>query len=39
VDAAILDIRRGKELVFCLAGSLSGCKIPFMFVTGYDDCA
>jgi hypothetical protein len=35
VDAAILDIRLGEELVYPLADYLSSKGVPFAFVTGY----
>jgi two-component sensor histidine kinase/CheY-like chemotaxis protein len=35
LDAAILDIRLGEELVYPLADDLSARGIPFVFVTGY----
>jgi len=35
VDAAILDINLGGELVYPLAQQLTDHKVPFMFITGY----
>jgi PAS domain S-box-containing protein len=35
IDAAILDINLGGELVYPLADRLLEAKIPFIFVTGY----
>ena len=35
VDAAVLDIRLGEELVYPLADDLHARGIPFVFVTGY----
>jgi CheY-like chemotaxis protein len=35
VDAAILDINLGGELVYSLADSLAAKNVPFVFVTGY----
>ncbi|CAN7673813.1 response regulator [Rhizobium sp. LjRoot98] len=36
VDAAILDIHLGDELVFPVAEELERRDIPFVFATGYD---
>ena len=36
IDAAILDIHLGDELVFPVAERLSLLDIPFVFATGYD---
>lgn len=36
VDAAILDIHLGDELVFPVAEELNSRGIPFVFATGYD---
>jgi CheY-like chemotaxis protein len=36
VDAAILDIHLGDELVFPVADELERRAIPFVFATGYD---
>ncbi|OLP58360.1 transcriptional regulator [Xaviernesmea oryzae] len=36
VDAAILDIHLGDELVFPVAERLAELDIPFVFATGYD---
>lgn len=36
IDAAILDIRLGRDLVYDVADRLSGRNVPFMFVTGYE---
>jgi CheY-like chemotaxis protein len=36
VDAAILDIHLGEELVFPVADELERRDIPFVFATGYD---
>jgi PAS domain S-box-containing protein len=35
IDAAILDINLGGELVYPLADKLVEAKVPFIFVTGY----
>lgn len=35
IDAAILDINLGGELVYPLAEKLIEAKVPFIFVTGY----
>jgi two-component SAPR family response regulator len=35
IDAAILDINLGGELVYPLAEKLVEAKVPFIFVTGY----
>jgi two-component SAPR family response regulator len=35
VDAAILDVNLGGELVYPLADILTAREIPFIFVTGY----
>jgi CheY-like chemotaxis protein len=35
VDAAVLDIMLGNELVYPLADSLSARSIPYVFATGY----
>lgn len=39
LDAAILDIKLGSDLVFRLADDLARLDVPFMFVTGYDGYA
>jgi CheY-like chemotaxis protein len=36
VDAAILDVSLGGEMVFPVAEALQARSIPFMFATGYD---
>jgi len=36
IDAAILDVHLGDELVFPVADELELRKIPFVFATGYD---
>jgi ActR/RegA family two-component response regulator len=36
VDAAILDVHLGDELVFPVAEELERRDIPFVFATGYD---
>ena len=36
IDAAILDIHLGEELVFPVAEKLDELDIPFVFATGYD---
>lgn len=36
VDAAILDVHLGEEMVFPVAEELGECDIPFVFATGYD---
>lgn len=36
IDAAILDINLGQELVYPVADALFTKNIPFMFTTGYD---
>lgn len=36
VDAAILDIHLGDELVFPVAERLEHLDVPFIFATGYD---
>ncbi|WP_210528746.1 response regulator [Rubellimicrobium arenae] len=36
IDAAVLDINLGGEMVFPLAEALRGRGVPFVFVTGYD---
>ena len=35
VDAAILDINLGGELVYPVAHLLADRRVPFMFITGY----
>jgi two-component SAPR family response regulator len=35
VDAAILDINVGGEMVYPLADALAAGGVPFVFVTGY----
>ena len=35
IDAAILDINLGGEMVYPLADVLADARIPFVFVTGY----
>jgi PAS domain S-box-containing protein len=35
VDAAVLDVNLGGELVYPLADVLSAGRVPFIFVTGY----
>jgi len=37
VDAAVLDINLGGEMVYPLADVLAAARIPFAFVTGYGD--
>lgn len=37
VDAAVLDIRLGKELVFPAADILVQSSVPLVFFSGYDD--
>jgi DNA-binding response OmpR family regulator len=37
IDAAVLDVLLGTELVFSLADLLVDRNIPFMFVTGCDE--
>ncbi|WP_426240303.1 hypothetical protein [Pararhizobium sp. DWP1-1-3] len=34
VEAAVLDIRIGEDTVYEVADSLTGSRVPFMFVTG-----
>jgi CheY-like chemotaxis protein len=36
IDAAILDINIGSEMVFPLARTLRARRIPFVFTTGYE---
>lgn len=36
VDAAILDVHLGDELVFPVAEKLEEADIPYVFATGYD---
>ena len=36
VDAAILDVHLGDELVFPVAEELENRLVPFVFATGYD---
>jgi len=36
VDAALLDVNLGGELVYAVADALLARAIPFVFVTGYD---
>ncbi|CUX68045.1 putative response regulator receiver (CheY-like protein) [Agrobacterium tumefaciens str. Kerr 14] len=36
VDAAILDVNLGDELVFPVAEKLEEADIPYVFATGYD---
>ncbi|MDP9840632.1 CheY-like chemotaxis protein [Neorhizobium huautlense] len=36
VDAALLDVNLGDEMVYPLADILTARKIPFVFCTGYD---
>ncbi len=36
IDAAILDVHLGDELVFSVAERLEALGIPFVFATGYD---
>jgi len=38
IDAAILDVHLGDELVFSVAERLEELGIPFVFATGYDPC-
>jgi DNA-binding response OmpR family regulator len=35
IDAAILDVNLGGELVFPVADVLAARRVPFIFVTGY----
>jgi hypothetical protein len=35
VDAAVLDINLGGEMVYPLADVLAAARIPFAFITGY----
>lgn len=35
IDAALLDIHLGGELVFPVADKLAACGVPFVFVTSY----
>lgn len=37
IDAAILDINLGGEMVFPLADELVTAAVPFVFTTGYDE--
>lgn len=37
IDAAILDVNLGGELVFPVAEALWNRNIPFVFATGYDE--
>jgi len=36
LDAAILDVNLGGDLVYPVAERLAGRGVPFVFVTGYD---
>src|SRR5678815_1317277 len=36
-DAAVLDIRLGRELSYPVAAVLKDRGVPFVFVTGYDN--
>jgi DNA-binding response OmpR family regulator len=38
LDAALLDINLGGELVFPLADRLAEAGVPFVLTSGYDDC-
>jgi hypothetical protein len=38
-DAAILDVKLGRELVYPLADKLMEVGVPFMFATGFDASA
>ena len=35
-DAAVLDVNLGGETVYPVADALTGHRVPFLFVTGYD---
>lgn len=35
IDAAVLDVNTGDEMVYPLADELTRLKVPFIFVTGY----
>jgi DNA-binding NtrC family response regulator len=35
IDAGILDINLGGEMVYPVAGALQARKVPFVFMTGY----
>lgn len=35
VEAAVLDIRLGEDLVYTLADALAATGVPFIFATGY----
>lgn len=35
-DAAVLDVRLGRELVYPLAEALIAAGVPFVFATGFD---
>ena len=37
IDAAILDVNLGADLVFPVADALAKRRIPFIFATGFDD--
>jgi two-component SAPR family response regulator len=37
IDVAILDVNLGADLVFPVADALARRRIPFIFVTGFDD--
>ena len=37
VDAAVLDVNLGGEVVYPLADALAAERVPFIFVTGYSD--
>jgi hypothetical protein len=35
VDAAVLDVNLGGELIYPLADVLAADRVPFVFITGY----
>jgi DNA-binding NtrC family response regulator len=39
IDAALLDVRLGRETSAAIADLLLARNIPFAFATGYSDCA
>jgi CheY-like chemotaxis protein len=36
LDAAVLDINLGGQMVYCVADALRARNVPFVFTTGYD---
>lgn len=36
IDAAVLDVNLGREMVYPVADTLTGLDVPFLLTTGYD---